>query len=459
MPEAVLLVEERAAQDIIDEWGVRASNLVGLSDLAQKRSGDDIVTCYDYTDRKVRAVWLSEGRMKNVAEATENENWVLVNAEPHGLPFLPWVCQMGGSTLESDPVHQYQPILYAVWTTGAWDIQNITETLMVSEVIARSGSPRFVEEGPNPQQGEVDYMSPERQAKMPAGNTLRELNPQQIDQALEKVQALQAAKIDKATVSRVLQGGDLPSGLAFATLNLATQNAVGVLKPAKDLAEKAIAEIFVLMLLWTAHTDQPLLGYSTDKKTAGEQMVIQPDEIDPEAIYIEVEMHPDAPTDRAQRVNTAAMAVKELMLPLEEALEQIGVTDPQVAMQTRIKEMMLQHMVDMQFMREEQEIQFEFQMKMQEAQMQMQMAMQQAQMEMQGAMQGGMPGMGTPPGVGGPGMPNMPTGGIQAGPNGPGGFGVAPPMGGQPPSTFAPNETREMVNGEDITGQGTEMPI
>lgn len=459
MPEAVLLVDERPAQGVIDEWGDRARALPGLQNLAEKTFGDE-VTYFDYWDLEKRAVWVVPGRVASIPESTVNENWVIVEAEDNKMPFLPWVAVMGGSTLEAEPQHMYQPLLYALWTTGAWDIQNIVESLMASEVIARSGSPRLVEEGPNPQQGETDYLSPERIAKMPGGNTLRELNPQQIDQALQQIDALMAARIDKATVSRVLQGGDLPSGMAFATLNLATQNAVGVLKPAKDLAEKSLAEMFTLMLLWTEFSDVPMLGYSVTKDTMGEQMVIEPEEIDPGGIYLECELHPDAPTDRAQRVNTAAMAVKELMMPIEEALEEIGITDPSKAMLTRMKEVYMQHFLDLQMQKEIQEMQAGIQLQMQQATMQMQMEMQQAQMEMQQAQMGGMGGMGTPPNMGPGGAPPPSTGGIQAGPNGsPRGMGAAPSMGGQPPAMMAPNETREMISGQDITGQGTELPL
>jgi hypothetical protein len=447
MPEAVLLVQVRHAQEVIDEWGDLARAIPGLEDMAT-HPDNDWVTYFDFWDYFNRAVWLSEGIMNTIPEAVENQSMVILD-KPNDMPFLPWVALMGGSTLELLPEHKYQPLLYAVYTSGAWQTQNIVRTLEVSEVIAHSGSPRFAEEGTNLNATKVNYLSPDRIAKVPPGNTLKPLEPPILDAALANVDAMMAGSIDKSTVSRILQGGEIPPGIAFATLNLLTQTHVGVLRPYKDLAEKGLAEILTIMLLWTEYTGKALLAYSQDKKDKGTQMIINPDEIDPSAIYIEVEMHPDMPTDRQQRVNTATVAVEHLNMPNEWALEEIGIDDPVNAMKVRYKERLLEHKLMLKMQREQMELQMEMQLQMQQVTMAMQAqmaAMQQAQMG------GGMGGEQLPESFGPP-----PTGfDVRPGPGGsPRGQGVNPAGGGQPPAVSNPEATREITSGRDMLGRET----
>ncbi len=449
MPEAVLLVQYKHAQQVIDEWGDKAKDIPGMADLASRSHDDDWVTYYDYWDYYTRAAWLQEGIMVT-PEITMSMDYVLdVGDSP--TPFLPWVCLMGGSELEDDPEHKYQPLLYSVYTSGAWETQNIVKTLAVSEAIALSGSPRFVDEGPTQQEADIEYMSPERIAKAAPQHIIRALQPPDFSSALATVDAMQAAQIDKSTLSRILQGGEVPAGIAFASLNLITQNSVSVLKPAKDLAEKALAEMCTLMLLWTEFTGEDLYGYSGEKNEEGTEMVISADEIDPMGIYIECELHPDAPTDRQQRVNTAAIAVDQLDMPKEMAMEEIGITDPIAAQKTRWLERKLEHVMEMRMQREmmmmEAEIEIQTQQRIMMMQMEMQQAMQQAQQVQQMPEQGMSPDQ-IPVEAG------MEGGeGIRPGPRGvPRGQGVNPAGGGQPPANFNPEETREIVGGEDMLG-------
>jgi hypothetical protein len=446
MPEAVCLVQLKHAAEVLADWGDMARQHPALVDMAGKPM-EDWVTYVDYTDYGTRAVWVVPGIVNTVERIIEDQSMVILH-DDYKLPFLNWIALMGGSTLEVLSEHKYQPLLYAVYTSGAWDIQNIVRTLGISEAIAQTGSPRLKEEGPNPKTAKVDYMSPERIAKVPAGNTLNAIEPHVLDAALANIDAIMAAQIDKSTLSRVLQGGDLPSGIAFATLNLATQNAVGVLKPYKDLAEKGLAEVLTLMLLWTEFTKQPLYAYSEKKETRGKQMVVLPEDIDPSAVYIEVEMHPDAPTDRQQRVNTAAIAVDRLFLPIEQALEEIGVADPTTAMRKRRKEILIENHLNLLMQEQASRMQMRLQLEMQQAQMAMQAQMQQQMaMQEQAAMEEQQMQMAA--------MQPTPQQGfdVRPGPRGtPRGQGVNPAMGGQPPASFNPEATREFTGGEDMLG-------
>jgi hypothetical protein len=433
--EGVLVVQHRRAQEIVDEFGDKARAHPELAKLAMEPHDKDWVTYYDYTDYDTRSIWVDEGRTFTTPRASQQARWVIDHGR-NPIPFLNWSVK-GGSELEGDPIHKYQPLLYPVYATGAWDIKNIVQTLGVSEVIAHTGSPRYVEEGPNQQVADVDYHEPERIAKMPPGNVLRALAPPALDQALANVEAMLSAQMDKATVSAILQGGELPAGIAFATLNLVTQTAIGVLTPAKDLTQKVLAEMFSQMLQWVEFTDKPLYGFQTDGEEAGAELVIRPDVLDPRSIYIDVELHPDSPTDQGQKVNTAGIMVGQLGLSQESALDEVGFEDPAAELKKAYFEKLVAHEFELSLEKERLQLANEMQLELMEEQMKMELAMQKA-------VQGEQQPAGSPPvGL----MKPPPTGEAPFAEQGPGGSptgqGFAPPDGGTPPGMFAPEDNAE----------------
>jgi hypothetical protein len=448
--EAALVVQYRHASEIIDEWGDAARAHPGLVSLALETNDSDWVTYYEYVDIETRSCFVDAGRAWGGIQNNPQTRWVLSHGK-NPLPFINFAVR-GGSELESEGHHKFQPLLYPVYATGAWDIKNIVQTLGVSEVIAHTGSPKFVEEGPNSQQALINFFSPERIAKMAAGNTLRTLPPVQVDQALQNVEAMLSSQLDKSMVSSILQGGDLPAGIAFATLNLVTQTAIGVLKPAKYLVEVTMAEIYTQMMKWAEFTGEDIWGYQNAGDDEGNQLVIKADEIDPRSIYIDVELHPDAPTDKAQKVNTAAIMVQQLGMSKSAALDEVGVEDPDEELKKGYLERMSDHKLELRLQKEMLQMQNALALELQSAQMQMEMMMQQAQQQMQMAQmqgsQGGPPGAG--PGGPPPGQPPAPFG-VEAGQGpSPGGQGFIPEQGGLPPGMMAPEDNAE--------GAGFPMP-
>jgi hypothetical protein len=429
--EGVLVVQHRRAQDIVDEFGDKARAYKALEKLAMEPHDKDWVTYYDYTDSDTRSIWVDEGRTFTTPRASDQARWVIDHGK-NPVPFINWSVK-GGSELETDPLHRHQPLLYPVYATGAWDIKNIVQTLGVSEVIAHTGSPRFVEEGPNRQESDVDYMTPERIAKMAPGNTLRELQPPGVDNALQNVEAMLSAQLDKATVSAILQGGPLPAGVAFATLNLVTQTAIGVLTPAKDLSEKTLADVVTQILKWVEFTDKPLYGFETEGDSQGAELVIEPESLDPKSIYVDVELHPDSPTDKAQKVTTAGIMVSQLNLSSESALEEVGFEDPAGEIKKGLFERLVMHEFELELERERLELANEMELDLMEERMKMEMAAAQQQQQQQEE----PPPEQLPPGP----LPEEQAFG-EAGPGGsPTGEGFGP--GALPPGMFAPEDNAE----------------
>jgi len=436
MPEAVLLAQVKRAQDVVDEFGDVAQQALGgyISD-SKDQNRDAFVVLFDYWDYEVRCVWAipSDGRGTrpgntgqdtqvgtNVSLSTRGkkrsgtsgaEPMVIIPPTEHKLDFMPWALRMGGSNLERDEEHRRHPLLYPIYQSGIWKHQNISRTLYFSEVISHASAPRLKEEGTNPQRTEIDYGDPSKKADVPPGNVLTPIPPPPIDTALSEIDDRMKNAISASTVGQLT---GLPSGASFAALNLFTQTELSKLKPYQQLAEDSIADVLEIMLLWCAYTEMPLYAYGTGKDDKGQEYVIDPQEIPTDAIYIDVELKPDVPTDRLQRINAASIAVNTLNYPIEMALEDIGVNDPQTAINQRYYEILFKHQVDML-------------MQSQIMELQAGIAQQQAEQEMM--MQQAQSMMG-PQGV--PGAE---------------GQGYNPAMGGMPPAMVNPNATMEYQTG------------
>lgn len=407
MIERVLLCQERDAQEVMDEWGNKGTKLKKLAEAGKA------VIYYDYMDYDVRAIWCG----------TKNEgdgDITILSPEAHEMNFIPWVSLEGG-----------KPLLYGPSKSGQWMNKNIADTLNYSEVIAHAAFGRFKEEGPNPDTATIDYGDSSRHIKVPTGNTLAPINPPQIDAAMTEWGDRMGAAMEKSTISRIISGGDVPAGTAFASLNLLTQTAIGALKPAKRLAEQGLAEMFTIMVLWSIHTELPLEAYGTDKRgDLGKDYIIDPQVIDETALYIEVELTPDEPTDRQQRANTASQLV-QWGYPKEYALEDMGVTDPGKAMERWYYEKLLENEVNLIIQQKQMALQMEGQ---QIAEMQA-MAQQQAQAQAQAAQQEVIGRQGIP-----------------------GGDGNNPAMGGNPAQMGAPEATFEGQTGMDRQGNEVIVP-
>ena len=320
LPESVLFMYTCSGEEIFHEFGDQMQE----QDILLKDDLSDPHQCFqvfDFTDREMRVIWCVEQ-----GSGAGNEPQLIL-MEPHGLSFLPWVVKSGGSTLSDAPEDQRMPLLSSIYRSGQWETLNLLETLLTSEVIAYSAAPRLAVEGPSDHIS-VDYGDPGRLAHIPPGHNISAMEPPALDESLRLIADRLISGINKSTVPKVLQSGEFPSGIAYATLNLATQSGVKALIPYKELAEFALAEVFSLMLHWAHACGAELIGLGVLKQEKGRTRSFDARLVDPARVYIDVELTADVPFDRLSRVNAAAIAVKELGYSRERALEQIGETDP-----------------------------------------------------------------------------------------------------------------------------------
>jgi len=379
----VLLCQKRTPHSILDEWGD-----VGRSALAKLDEEAKSVYYFDLMDGEIRLVYFT-------VEMDGNPNWIM-NPTEHELDFDPWCAILGGTSMESDPSHQFKPMLYPLVQTDMWENLNILDTLFLNDVVAVASAPKFVEEGNNPDYAEIDFTDPAKPAKAPPGNVLKPIQISEINRGVAELRDRLSMQMEFATVSKSIRGGMLPSGMSFSAYNLNMQVAENQMRPAKTLCERGLAEIFTKMLLWANHTGVPLVAYGTDKQDLGREYRIEPDEIDTTAIYIDVELTPTTPTDEMRRANVGSL-LAQLGASSESILEQIGFEDPQAEMEKRYFEDEMKFMDDAErqgiMMQMQAGIAAQQQQQQMEQQMAAQMAAQQATVQGQGAnpAMGGMP--------------------------------------------------------------------
>ncbi len=408
MPEAVLLHQDRPAKEVVKEWG----NLAGPK-LKKAADNNDNIKYYYYQDYDDTVVWITDKSGGGEEEIVREE---------HKLPFLPWVARVGGDTMEYEQKHRRRPLLYAIAQSDSWESQNILDSFMMSEAIGNFGSPRWIEEhgtqGTDFRSTELEFGELGSKADVTPGGTLKQASPLVIDPGLRELADRTKAENEKTTVPGVLQGAALPPGTAFSTVNQLTQTALNSLKPGKELAEHALADIYTLFLLYAHYTKTDLTGYGTGKADKGQEYTIAWDEIDPNAIYLTVELKPDVPLDRQQRANAAMLMVNAGIYSKERAMGDMGITDPDKVTEEmffeRLTEAIWQNRIDQMAM-----------------QLQQQAAMEQQQQQL-AAQQTEKAGVGQ-------------------------GAGFDPNQGGMPPAMTNPNATREGVTGVDRAGN--ELPF
>lgn len=429
MAEAVLSASLMEAQAIVDFWGDKAKAIakdIKNEDIAP----DEAMILFDYSDYESRCVWACPGDNE---QATDYDNqYVILEPEENKLPFLPWVAQCGGTALASDPAYQRFPLLWKVYQAETWLTANITGSLTMSQAIATAAQPQMTVEGPNPQAVDVDYTTPGGRMDVPPGHKVAQLTQQPLNPALREAYDRFVSDMARSTVPSVLVSAESAPGESFSGYNLRVQQAVGSLLRYQKTAERFHAAVSRQMLLWAENSGKAIEGYGNYK--------IEPEDIDPDKIYISVALTPDVPLDRMQKINSAVMMSRELKYPAHKILEELGETDPQGAIDEWAKEQFYMSEVA----GRAKLIQAEYDLQIQQAQMAMQMQAQQQQMQMQMEAQAMQTGMAEQqPMPGGP----MGMEGIE-------GQGFNPAMGGMPPAQAGPAmNVREQQTGRSAGGE------
>lgn len=332
MPERVVSAQVRIAQEIVDFWGDRAS-LIRDKIIEDPEHASMEYVEFDYTDIENRMVWAVEGSSET---SVEQEGFMILEPEPwhkdlsgDPVPFIPWIAVAGGIDVDMAPEHQRKPLLYPVYQAEQWAINNIFGTILMSKALSEAGAPRDVIQGPGSDDVEIEYDGPAGRVNLTQFQQYERIQNLGLDPSLREVFDRLEGAIQRATVADVLVTGQPLSGeQAYASFQLQVQTAIASLGDFRDIGQSFYEQMYEKMLLMSHYLGKDIQGYGEDTK----KYVIDSEKINPDALYIDVELTPDVPIDRMQRINAAIqLASSDLAYSPKRAMEMLGETDPEGA--------------------------------------------------------------------------------------------------------------------------------
>ena len=454
MLEAVLSTTVQTAAEIVNFWGEKAARDIARRIKENPDHAKEKYVVADFVDLQSRAVWAVHGDNAQVLGGTDTPIPILGPTE-NEYPFIPWAAVVGGNALDEDPVFRRQPLLLAVWKAEQWVTANILASLTTSEAIAEMARPKVKIRGPAADRIRAEYGTPGGAWRINDIQTdVADMQARTLDPALREAWDRFVSDMNQATLPRVLVTAEAQPGEPFGGFNLRLQTALGQLLPYKYLAERWYEEMFTRMLLWAHYTGEDIVGYETPKRTpegrlipprSSRPYVIDSEDIDPERIYLKVELSPDVPTDRVAKITAAINLLERAKVDVRTVHEELGYTDSDRILERwakdRIREAVLQARIT--------EIQDALSGRLQDRALQLaqqMLAQQQAQAQ---AGQGPLapPNRGTPPSpeqIEGIGIPGV------------GGELFNPAAGGTPPSQASPvlNTREGQLN---LTRRGEEI--
>lgn len=402
--ERVVLHKRERAHKVIDFWGKKGQELRKMIEGSKVSALTQWLDVYDYTDREVRYVWVTavdDGGME----------FDLLPPTEHKLGFIPWVCRIGGSPLEDSPEKQRRPLMNSVLNGDLWETSNLFRSLMLSITMVRAAEPVVVTTTPTGDGVEVDATEALSQYNLRPMEDLKKLPPSEVSQSVQGMYQMLGGEMETSAGINLLQMNSAPAGMAFATYNAMMQAAMASINPYKQLAEKALEDVFCIMAEWMRKAQDSIFSYDDRKDVLvngaysyGTQEVVSWDMLPSrEDFNPVVKLTEYIPSDELGKINAMTMLVQNLNYPVARALEAIDVSDPKTmleewAEEQRSKALIQEEINDMQFTYELQR-----QQKQQKVMMQMQAPPQTSETipNQQGAAFDNTQGMGYAPNFGG----------------------------------------------------------
>jgi hypothetical protein len=435
--------------DIVDLWGTKADEL--KKRVGEMKTGTEplMVKMVDYMSYDWRAVWVEPEDGGDIIELVREEwKW----------PFLPRVVRMGGTNIEKDSDHARRPFLANMYHFDMYDTMNRVRTLRVSDMIRTAATPRSTFVSDTRKAPDIDASTGDLHTHITTDEQLADRRQWPADPAMTQLYGELQANHQEGTLSKLLLGGDIPAGAAFASINLVTHSALAALKTPRRLAARTVADVIETMLLWLHYSEDTAVAYYTGVSGETESFLIDGKDVVPENLYVNVELRADLPTDSQSRTVTARAQIDAGLNSRAGAMGDIGIQNVTEVQEQLMEERLLENMLQTEmrndtFMADQQIRQQMQQEVMQQLMQDPQFIQQMMQMAQQG-MQGGPPQadrrMGEPP----RGVPQM--GGEQP-PETLIPSEANPAMGGPVPAEYNPAATRELQTQTGPRGESTAV--
>lgn len=379
-------------QTIIDHWGIYESDSEegkqikkGLSKIKSLMDDEECRFIYvDYTSnekRFVAAFKTADETIDRFGEFDKADAIVILDGD-NKLKFIPYAVATGDS----------DALLHSLHVGGIWENQNLINTIVDSSVLRRAFFPLIKHQSMTGKELDIDYSGAQDVVELGQGEDAQSLVPPPIDAGLQQLAQTNAQRMGQAVGIRNLGLTDIAGNVQFSTVQAQIQLQLTALQPYKRTDEKALCHLALIMFKWIKYTGKSEIAYRTQKRVRkegqvnGQQVLVGPDDFDPDEMIISCELLSNSPTDKQQMVNMyATLKQAGAQVSWGELLERLGMGNPEMLKQGWLDEQLegavLQDFVE--------KMQMQRQLQMQSQQMQMQHAMQQAQMQQQMAMQQG----------------------------------------------------------------------
>ena len=336
--EEVALITEENPWSVIDLWGDAAAELRGK--IEGMTDAPSTVKVYEYMNLDQHVVRVALG-----------EDKITLVDEPWNFPFMPWACNVGGGSLQEATDRDRDPMLGTMYHFDLFDIMNTTRTIMHSEMVRGAGNARKVYQSEDPDAGgpRIDDASGEMYEVIGAEERIAVSPLIQIDPNMTALYQQLRNDHQKATLSDLLLGGEVPSEAAFASINMITHSALQALEDAIDLAQTQIAQICEIIMLWIKYAaKEPIFGSyrAADNRNQIESFSIDPSEIDERGLYIDVYLDANLFVDQQQRIVAARAGIDAELISHQTAMEQTGITDARKEYELIAEEKMMRNELD-----------------------------------------------------------------------------------------------------------------
>lgn len=328
--EDVLLAQVVNIQTLHDKFGEEACAGIEVDEKTQKR--DQWGTLYDFWNYEKRVVWFSKTGKKVDQTGGGNKACQIIN-EDHGLGFLPWIY-----------VYEDDPILKAAVDTDQLENLNILLSMRYALIAATVAQARSWSKTVSGEGVPIDYSDPAAQVQLKTNEEFGVTAPAQTDPNLNVViQGSEAQIANSTSVSRILSAMDsIASNTPYSTISALMQSALQSLIEVRQLCERGIEQGLCHHLYWSKYTKKSIQGRRLKKTgmhdetmAVGASVEIQPQDAEnwPADWKVTVQLKPNSPTDRQERLNFAINAQEKMQISRNDAFELAGIdSDPDVSL-------------------------------------------------------------------------------------------------------------------------------
>ena len=301
-----------SAEDIKDHWSVYADDSSGKKiksalskiDKYVEENEEQMFILVDYISlkkREVSAFLTSSETISDFENYSESSDRVDILDEKNELGFIPWVVVEG----------EGQPMLYSSHKSGAWENQNLYNTLIDSTVMRRAVFPILKHVSPTGEPLDIDFTGEEPVVEMRGGEQAEVFQPSPIDPALSQLANTNIARLAQTTGMKGLSSIEVAGNVQYAAVQAVIQLHMTSLQPYVRTVEKANAQLGDLCFKWIDKTNSSEPYWREKKKGEGMKDrgmggVVTKDKFDPDLLFIECHLIAKAPTDKQQLFNMYA---------------------------------------------------------------------------------------------------------------------------------------------------------